>query len=304
MSIIKKTNDLYHKLWPELADRLREALRQGPNARLSLARELASFEYYHPECERSGARMDQRSFIFEHDRITAQSFLLIHGFTACPYEMRELGEALFGRDGNVYGARLAGHGTQVADFALYNRKDWLDSARRGLAITLLLGEEVTIIGESMGGALTVLLAAEFAEFIGRLVLCAPCFRVANHKAFLARFALFRHFMPYSDMGENQEWQGDYWYPRIPTRLIAELLRLAAKARRMGPRIQTPTLIIQANDDSAVNPGAAARFFQSMHRLSLEQKHLICFDNGHHNLTIGINPRKDEVYKWIEEFCGI
>lgn len=150
----------------------------GDRDRLKFALLLAETEYNHPECEKAGTKPDQRSFCFHHQKITETSFLLIHGFTACPFEMREMGEVLYRQGYNVFGVRLAGHGTTVNDFARYGATDWKNSAKQGLAISSLPGRRVIVIGESMGGVLTVILGRDFPDLISKLILCAPAFRSA------------------------------------------------------------------------------------------------------------------------------
>ena len=148
-------------------DQYRAALSGGDQARLELALFLAEAEFNHPECVQAGTKPDQRSFCFHHRRITPRSFLLIHGFTACPYEMRELGEELYRQGHNVFGVRLAGHGTTVEDFAKVGAIDWKNSAKQGLAISSLLGNQLIVIGESMGGALGAILGRDCSERIAK-----------------------------------------------------------------------------------------------------------------------------------------
>src|SRR5207247_2364206 len=57
--------------------------------------------------------------------------LLVHGFTGTPEEMRPLGEALAARGFPVYGVRLAGHGTDVAEPARTRWTDWFASVEAG-----------------------------------------------------------------------------------------------------------------------------------------------------------------------------
>ncbi len=279
-----------------------EALTGDDHDRLQLAHALADSEYHHPECEKAGTRPEQRSFCFSNGRITDRSFLLIHGWTACPYEMRELGEALHQKGYNVVGTRLAGHGTMVADFERSGRNDWMASAQKGLGTAALLGREVVVIGESMGGALAALLAKDYPRLVQRLILCAPCFEIANPLARFTRSRLVRFFLPRHDFGPQPEWMRGYWYQAIPTIGVAELVRVADLARRVGPLIQAPTLILQADNDAMVNPAGARRFLDSMTGLAAVQKHLILFPGGHHNLTVALNPRKTEVFDWIFNFC--
>ena len=282
-------------------DKYQAAVAGGDQARLELALSLADAEYHHSECEQAGTGPEQRSFCFHHQKITPKSFLLIHGFTACPYEMRELGEGLYGQGYNVYGVRLAGHGTAVADFAKARAADWKRSAQQGLEISSLLGRRTIVVGESMGGALAVILGRDFPGLIAKLVLCAPAFKFVNRLVPLTRLRLVRKLIPQNDMGIQYEWQRPYWYGTIPTSAVYELVKIAREGRQAGPELRTPTLIIHALDDQIIRYQGSKRFFQTLSCLSATDKDLILFSNGHHNLTIDLNPRKVEVFKWINKF---
>jgi carboxylesterase len=284
-----------------VVNRYQQAWEAGAAARLQLAGELAMAQYRHPACEAAGSVEKQRSFCLTHSGLTAKSLLLIHGFTACPFEMRELGETLYRQGYNVFGVRLAGHGTSATDFAATTGADWRDSARRGLAIAALLGSETVVVGESMGGALAVLLAGRYPAAVARLVLCAPCFRIKDPRAELITSRLLQRMIPSQDMGAAPEALTRYWYRVIPTTAVAHLVRIARQARRGGPEITAPTLIIQADNDGMVQPRAAGQFYQSLDKVAGDRKELIRFADGHHNLTVDLNPRKNEVFGWVAQF---
>lgn len=289
--------------WYGAAAELQQAYENGEAARIKLALSLADTEYHHPECEQVKSQPDQRSFCFQHNKITDQSILLIHGWTCCPFEMRELGEILYQKGYNVVGPRLPGHGTKVADFAKYGQKEWEATAQKGLGIAALLGHEVIVIGESMGGALAAILAGTFPNLVRRIILCAPCFKTKDPMAELAGFKLLRLFIPKVDMKLQYDWQRKYWYNLVPTTAVAELVKVARKGRRVGPKIIAPILLIQAENDLLVNTNGAKRFFQTLTKIDPTQKRLVLFPNGHHNLTIELNPEKKQVFKWIEECIG-
>ena len=57
--------------------------------------------------------------------------LLLHGFTATPQEMRQLGRFLEQCGFTVNGVLLTGHGTQVQDLSHTTWHDWHHSAHSG-----------------------------------------------------------------------------------------------------------------------------------------------------------------------------
>lgn len=289
--------------WPELTDRLQQAWQGGDASRLKLALELAKQDYHHPACEIAGSKPERRSFCFTHQRVTKKSVLLIHGFTACPFEMRELGQYLYNRCYNVFGVRLAGHGTSIVDFTNSNGKDWENSTRKGLAIAALLGYETVVIGESMGGALAVLLAQTFPSLVHQLVLCAPCFQIRDFRSRFAGWKFVQRLMPYYNSTLQYGWQYDYWYTTVPLTAVAELVKIARKACLTGSGITVPTLLIQAENDQMVQPQGARRYFNSLSKVAPGQKELKTLPDGHHNLTVDLNPQKNEVFEWVSQFIA-
>ena len=283
---------------PSWEEQIETALAGDERQRLALARRLADEAYHHPECEKANARSEQRNFYLDHDRVTDRAVLLLHGWSACPFEMRELGERLHRTGLNVVGPRLAGHGTRVEDFACSTAEDWWAAARQGLAIAALSGRSVVIVGESMGGSLAVLLAQAFPNLIQQLILCAPCFEIANPLAGVTRLPPVRWLMPRFAMGPLPEWMHGYWYPVLPTSAVAQLVRIAVASRRTGPVMTRPIVIIQADEDQMVRPGGAHHYFHSLSRLPESEKRLIAFSGGHHNLTVALNPQKERVFEWI------
>jgi esterase/lipase len=170
-------------------------------------------------------------------------------------------------------------------------------------ITALLGDAVAVIGESMGGALTALLTVEFPTLIDRVVLCAPCFRIANRFAWVTTLALTRRFMPTTNLGAVPDWMRPYWYAEIPTGAVAKLVYVARKARKTASGITLPILVIQAKDDRMVQYRGALSFFRGLGRLKGSDKQLKILERGHHNLTIDLNPEKQQVFQWVREFLG-
>src|SRR5512145_2081224 len=84
--------------------------------------------------------------------------LLVHGFSATPWEMRPLAEALTQRGFACLAVRLPGHGTTPEDLATRRWEEWLAAVVTGYDRLALHFPRVYGAGLSTGALLTVLLA--------------------------------------------------------------------------------------------------------------------------------------------------
>ena len=92
--------------------------------------------------------------------------LVLHGFTGCPQSMRGVAEALAGAGFTVELPRLPGHGTSIDDMLTTGWADWsahVEAIYQDLASRC---EKVVVTGLSMGGTLTLWLAARHPEIAG------------------------------------------------------------------------------------------------------------------------------------------
>ena len=106
---------------------------------------------------------------------TKFAFLYIHGFGASQMEADPIHRNLAKRySANLYLSRLAGHGVDLGDttMATVTGDDFVNSVEYALAISKLLGEEVVVLSNSFGGALSCYLASKHPE-INALVLYSP-----------------------------------------------------------------------------------------------------------------------------------
>ncbi|MCF2506624.1 alpha/beta hydrolase [Dyadobacter sp. CY107] len=111
---------------------------------------------------------------------TTYSIVYIHGFGASWAEGDPIHKDLAKKYGaNLYLARM--HDAGIADTnALQDLtpENFLEGAKRALAIGKVLGDSVIVIGTSAGGLLTTYLAATHPEIKG-VVLYSPCIEVKN-----------------------------------------------------------------------------------------------------------------------------
>lgn len=208
--------------------------------------------------------------------------VLLHGFTAAPREMRPMGEFLNERGITVHGVRLAGHGTCPEDLARTTWRDWytcaLDSARglRGRC------RAVFTCGLSLGGALSLLLAAD-KEVDGAIAINTPL-RPHDKRLKYARF--LAPFKPYTPKGLANLYDpaaladhADYF--RVPTRAAAELHRLTRVLEHALPCVAAPVLVIQSRLDRVVPPEDGQTIFD---RIATSDKRLVWLARGGHIAT--------------------
>ncbi len=98
--------------------------------------------------------------------------LVVHGFTGNPQSMRPLAEAFAAAGCTVSLPLLPGHGTRVEDMLPTRWEDWSVAAERAYDQLAARCEAVCVAGLSMGGTLTLWLAARHPEIAG-IVLVNP-----------------------------------------------------------------------------------------------------------------------------------
>jgi len=92
--------------------------------------------------------------------------VVVHGFTGNPGSMRGLAEACAAAGFHVEMPRLAGHGTCVDDMLPTTWADWCRDADAAYTRVSSRTKNVVVMGLSMGGSLTLWLAAQHPETRG------------------------------------------------------------------------------------------------------------------------------------------
>lgn len=189
-------------------------------------------------------------FLLEGDD---RGILLLHGFTGTTQSMRQVGEGLHERFGfTVCGPRLKGHGTSPDDMATTGYLDWLASAEEGLQSLLASKRQVFVAGLSMGGTLTLNLAARFPDRIAGI---APIngavgiFGGGMSELVCASDAPAR----FPGVGSDIKAEGveELAYAEIPVACIRQIFVLMAATRDLLPRITAPALVFQSREDHVV-----------------------------------------------------
>jgi len=201
-------------------------------------------------------------------------FLLIHGLTGTPTEMRYLGLGLNRAGHTVYGMRLAGHCGTEADLLRTGWQDWYGSACEAAEQLSRVVDTVFVGGLSMGALLAMHLAAEAPVPIAGLGIYGPTLQYdgpsvpyAARLSFLLPYVVGlgigrkRRFIerpPYGikDAALRARVAGSMFggdsaaagLPGNPWPSLAEFHRLVRVVKQEIPRITTPALVMHASED--------------------------------------------------------
>jgi carboxylesterase len=228
--------------------------------------------------------------------------LLTHGFTGSPFEMRELGEYLADKGLTVLCKPNPGHGTTPYDMLRTNWHDWYRASVENLAELSERCEKVFLCGMSMGGTLSLHLAAHYAEqrkIAGVAAYGAP---VYLKNILLPVLPLARKVMTFkppsqSDVADPVARERQESYDRVPLACISSLLELMAHVKNDLQDVFVPVLLIQSAKDNTVHPPNA----HLIHRLlgSLD-KTLVEVNRSYHVVTVDYDKEivKEKTYEFI------
>jgi len=228
--------------------------------------------------------------------------LLIHGFTACPIDLKPLAEILHGFGYTILAPLLAGHGTTPEQMKETSYQDWLNSAKEALALLRKECRQVTAVGHSFGGLLGLMLAVE--QQVDRVVsINAPI--VLQNKD-IARADEYLGKIEYVDKNYKKdqteitvtaEGLPHFSYTRVPIKCLVEMNRAIAEMENRLPEIKCPALIIQGDRDETVDPVSAQIIAE---KLGSSWKKLSSWANEGHYLPL--SAKRAELAKEIHNFC--
>lgn len=229
--------------------------------------------------------------------------LLIHGFTGSAGHMRPLGDALHQAGFTVQGILLPGHGTTPEAMATEGGAEpWKEAAFAAYHDLRAKYRTVSVMGLSMGGTLTLLIA-EARPAPTCIVTFAAALLLANRLTPLAPVLglvtdmLDQPVAP--NRGENFLNDYDVGYSSTPVRRITDLRQLIQEARPALSEITCPALIVQSHKDPTVRPKSAQVIYDE---IGSADKELLWLEKSGHVVTLG--PDRDLVFRrsieWVRK----
>jgi carboxylesterase len=228
------------------------------------------------------------SFFYKGNDI---GILICHGFNGTPQSVHFLGEYIASHGYTVYGPRLKGHGTHYEDMERCNYQDWIQSLEEGYFFLKQHCRDIFIIGQSMGGTLTINITSKFSDIKGAIIINAAMSTIPVMEEFKDK--LEPRFINEGAPDIKAADVYEITYPKAPLQSMKQLLSLMDDTRGKLSTITCPLLAFRSDVDHVVPPENTDYI---MANIQSDSKKIISLVNSYHVASM------DNEKKLIAEQC--
>ncbi|WP_338473063.1 alpha/beta fold hydrolase [Niallia sp. XMNu-256] len=219
--------------------------------------------------------------------------LISHGFMGTPQSMRYLGENLARYGYTVSAIRLKGHGTHYRDLENCTHDDWFESLEHGYQELKKHCTNIIVIGQSMGGALTLKLAHKYRDLKG-IILINPALQVPTYDSL--KEAIEPRFISEGNPDIHMKNVHEITYDLAPLKSIHQLQKIMGTIPALLPSIQCPVLGIQSAKDHVVPPENTDYIIG---HIGSDKKEKVILQNSYHVASMDYD--KEQIVKVSHQF---
>lgn len=200
--------------------------------------------------------------LWSHGTKTTRAVLYLQGYTDSVQQFAPLGDVLFARGYTVFAPRLPYHGYKDRmnrDHGQLTIPEMLEWTNKVTDIGIGLGEQLTVMGLSLGGVLATWVA-QYRE-VERVLLVAPAYGIGMLPWRMTKPAAqvlkrLPNLFMWWDPRVREQAGFEYTYPRFATRTLAQVFILGSElehaARNQAPAAHAVWMITNANDFAVSN----------------------------------------------------
>ncbi|MGG3889699.1 alpha/beta hydrolase [Metabacillus fastidiosus] len=201
--------------------------------------------------------------------------LLCHGFNGTPQSMTDIGHLLAKKGFTIFAPRLSGHGTAPSDLERFHYRDWINNIFTAYNQLKEKCSEIFIVGQSMGGALTLQLAAQEREIKGIYLLNPAINDVSYH---IYKNKTSPAFIDEGKPDIKDKTVFEIAYDKVPIKAVNELLSLMKDTESKVHEVSCPITIFKSTVDHVVPPSNSEFIYE---HVQSKIKRVIPLHNSYH-----------------------
>ena len=228
--------------------------------------------------------------------------LLVHGFTASPQEVHQMGRYLADEGFTTLGVRLAGHGTSIENMARTRWQDWLHSVEDGYALLSDHCDLLFLGGFSTGGVLSLILATIY-PVDGIIAMSTPNALppIPILKLIYPLLSFLGPLLPNIPKGppdwyESEAQEHRVAYDRYPPEAIYQFGQLVVQLENVLPEVKAPILLMHSNNDGFIPIEQMYAIYES---IGSPQKEKFTVDRSNHIITC--DAERQQVFMRASDF---
>jgi carboxylesterase len=240
-----------------------------------------------PEDVKEKLYPDGLPFYHAHDPMATTICVCLHGFTATPYEVRPVADACFSAGLDTVAPLLPCHGyanleDQHEHIIQMTLQGIIKATRAEIAAARRLFGRVFVYGQSMGGALALLMAEE--GLVDACAMTAPAIKLPLGSG-LGTVLFGRVNVNMKKKTKNTFYNASYPFNNSIAGVAVQ--HIALQARKNLDRITCPVLVCHSHNDSTISP-IVPLWIQQRARGPVE---VAWFDKSDHTMPLDVQGKE-------------